>query len=568
MIAESPGSDLAKGAKGAKNAVGIAQKTIKVAKAVIQLAKSANPMGAMVTIAQILSPLIKKIRKIAAIIGGFLALHLLMQLIHLAGLIAGLAFGLISGLPLLLIPYAGPFLYAGWVSFWAYRGFTNPFGTIQLATHPWEIITKPLSWAGEKFSNLGTYFKGGTEYVGSGVSNVASTAFYSAANFVTGLASSIWGGITSAAGSVAGWFSSVASSALSAASTITSSVASVVSVGVKVTVAAMGAGGLLVAGTNMVALSTTTGDLSNQIAHPGTNESFTIEKTADQTQLNSLTDTVTFSIILTAKSQTITSHTMTDRLVYRDKNGLESAPITKDNRNYDISLALQAGCPEPSPIPANTSCHTITIPITPDLASIPMDSTIINTVTVNATMADGTTKTDSATATVRVGTPPSTDPSGWPSCGYIAQGPYQDPTHNHFRSFSAADIQTDESGMGDKVYATQDGIVTAIMTESTNSLGGNGVIISNANYSTLYAHFGMKGTDTGVAPGITAGSQVHPGTLIGFRGDSGDAILPHVHYSILTPAPESTDISKDDFLAHVPPFSLYDTVTSTWGPCK
>lgn len=564
MAIESPTNDFGKGAKGAKSAVGFIQKARQVAQVLVK--GGTGPVGWLATAAQLLAPLIKKIRKAAAIIGGMIGLQILMHIMQLVGLVTGLAFGAISGLPLLLIPGAGPFLYAGWTAYWGFRGFTNPFDTIQLATHPWELITRPLSWLGQRFSDLGAYFKGGTEYVGSGVGNAASAVFYSAANFLTGLASSIWGWTTSIIGNTVGWLGGVAGHALGLASTLTSSVASIASVGVYGTVAVFGVGSLLVATNYVGALTTTEGDVAQNITTPGINDFFTITKTADPTQLASTSDVVTFSITLTAKSQAITKHTMTDLLRYQ-KNGVESAPITKDNRGYDISLALQAGCPEPTPIPASTSCSTITIPITPSLASIPSDSTIINTVTVNATMADGSTKTDSVTVTVRVGNPTAVDPSGWPSCGYIAQGPYQDPTHNHFRSYSAVDIQKDD-GMGDNVYATQDGTIVAVMTESTNPLGGNGVIISGANYATLYAHFGLKRTDGGVAPGIYQGKWVTAGTLIGYRGNSGDAILPHVHYSILTPAPEMTDILEKDFRALVPPFAVGDTVPSTWGPCR
>ena len=104
------------------------------------------------------------------------------------------------------------------------------------------------------------------------------------------------------------------------------------------------------------------------------------------------------------------------------------------------------------------------------------------------------------------------------------------------------------------------------MTVSTNPLGGNGVIITGTNYATLYAHFGTKTEDGGIAPGITIGSTVTAGTLIGFRGDSGNAILPHVHYSILDTS--LNDISEADFRSHVPAFNVGDTVESTWGPCK
>lgn len=166
----------------------------------------------------------------------------------------------------------------------------------------------------------------------------------------------------------------------------------------------------------------------------------------------------------------------------------------------------------------------------------------------------------SAKAVVIIGNSPttgSTTPSGWPTCGYIAQGPYSGPTHNVSPNRPAVDVQ-DDNGTGDNVYSTHSGIIDNIFLN--DPLGGNGILVRGDKYITLYAHL------IGPAPGITIGQQVNAGTLIAFRDSTGNAILPHVHYMIWDT--NYNEIPLDEFNSLVPPYSLYDTVPSTWGPCK
>lgn len=464
MAIESPTNDFGKAAKGAKSAAGIAQKVrqfIQVAKVLVK--GGTGPVGWLATAAQFLAPLIKKIRKAAAIVGGAIFLRLLMHIMQLVGLVTGLAFGAISGLPLLLIPGAGPFLYAGWVAYWGYRGFTNPFDTIQLATHPWEIITRPLNWLSQRFSDLGAYFKGGTQYVGSGVGNAASTVFYNAANFVTGLASSIWGWTTSLIGNTAGWLSGVASHALGLASTLTSSVSSIVSVGVGGTVAAVGVGTLLVATTNMVALTTTEGDLAEQIVRPGVNEFFTIEKTASPTTLASADNSdIIFTIKLTAKVK-LTAISISDEMTVQSE--LSNSPITVDKSGNSISPPCASTIPAELAATANWTCQITIVAKGPPLATTYDNSTIINRVNITATPDGAASKVDSTSATVKIGNPPTSCPSGWPTqTGEITQGPMGHTSHGD----PPVDIGTggleaiDIGVFHENVYSTVDGTVTAI----------------------------------------------------------------------------------------------------------
>src|SRR3989344_2252680 len=154
----SQDQDIKSAANTAKGAVDTAQ-TVKTAVKTVKLASTAakagaGPAGWLMLAAQFapqISQLANRLEKIAVGIGAYLLYLLLKLALKFAGLFAGLAFGAVTGLPLLAIPVAGPFLYAGWVGFWGYRGWNNPiqmFKTVQTAihyaTHPWELFTKPL----------------------------------------------------------------------------------------------------------------------------------------------------------------------------------------------------------------------------------------------------------------------------------------------------------------------------------------------------------------------------------------------------------------------------------------
>lgn len=78
---------------------------------------------------------------------------------------------------------------------------------------------------------------------------------------------------------------------------------------------------------------------------------------------------------------------------------------------------------------------------------------------------------------------------------------------------------------GTPVYATGAGRVTRAGWWSTY---GNAVEIRHANnIRTRYAHL------TNVARGVTAGTQVEQGQIIGYVGDTGLATAPHLHYEFL-----------------------------------
>jgi len=109
---------------------------------------------------------------------------------------------------------------------------------------------------------------------------------------------------------------------------------------------------------------------------------------------------------------------------------------------------------------------------------------------------------------------------------------------------------------GTPVRATSDGVIAAANTQK-----GYGKVIEiqhGKNYSTLYAHL------NGYAKGITKGTTVKQGQIIGYVGMTGMATGPHLHYEfrvngvhkdpLTVELPNSDPIHakhKPQFLAHV-----------------
>ncbi|MEK7581469.1 MAG: peptidoglycan DD-metalloendopeptidase family protein [Patescibacteria group bacterium] len=527
----APAVNLVSNVKGIASTI---KTLIKVIKALKILITSGTLVGAVANIALLfkdkLKRLLVKVLKIMAAIQALIFLLWLMLMAKLLGVISGLAFGLVTGLPLLAVPVVGPFLYIGWVGYWAWRGWVDPLATIHLATHPWEIITKPFNAFRDWVSNFGSGAKGGIEYVGSGVGNASATLISSAGTFATGIASSIWGGVATAAESTFGFLGTIAKGTLNALTSSGSAIAgNITTVAIGGSIASITTGTILAGVVTNSAFYTPEGDLASEVVIPGVNEFFTIEKTADPRQLATPGAVVTFTIKLTAKSQAIQSHTMVDFLRYRDKNGIDSAPITQDKNGNPISLALQAGCPEPTPIAPNNFC-SVNIPIS--TTSIPTDSSIINTITVNATMADGTTKTDSATTTVQIGNPPANCPAGWPTAaGTISQGIKGAWSHNALFAFGeeAIDI-AGATTTNTPTFATFTGTAIRVNDANDNGYGRFVDVAGNCNgtaFTARWAH--LNSIDALVAPN----QPITFGTQIGRVGDTGHVTGPHLHYSFI-----------------------------------
>jgi len=83
------------------------------------------------------------------------------------------------------------------------------------------------------------------------------------------------------------------------------------------------------------------------------------------------------------------------------------------------------------------------------------------------------------------------------------------------------------AGTGKPVYATADGQVIQIQTSAPGEGYGKLVAIRHSNgITTKYAH--MSGFND-----IEVGQKVKQGDVIGFVGNTGKSIEPHLHYEVL-----------------------------------
>jgi peptidoglycan hydrolase-like protein with peptidoglycan-binding domain len=80
---------------------------------------------------------------------------------------------------------------------------------------------------------------------------------------------------------------------------------------------------------------------------------------------------------------------------------------------------------------------------------------------------------------------------------------------------------------GNLIYAVADGTITRVYIEGTNTLTGNGLRLTMADGTYFfYAHL------KDLAPGITVGSSVVAGQILGTNGKTGNAGVPHLHFEI------------------------------------
>jgi murein DD-endopeptidase MepM/ murein hydrolase activator NlpD len=80
---------------------------------------------------------------------------------------------------------------------------------------------------------------------------------------------------------------------------------------------------------------------------------------------------------------------------------------------------------------------------------------------------------------------------------------------------------------GNLIYAVADGTITRVYNTATSKLAGNGVRLTTSDGTYFfYGHFQK------VADGITVGTQVKAGQVIGYNGKTGNTSTPHLHFEI------------------------------------
>jgi murein DD-endopeptidase MepM/ murein hydrolase activator NlpD len=89
---------------------------------------------------------------------------------------------------------------------------------------------------------------------------------------------------------------------------------------------------------------------------------------------------------------------------------------------------------------------------------------------------------------------------------------------------------------GNLIYAVADGTITKVYSTATDKLAGNGVRLTTADGTYFfYGHF------KSVAEGITVGTQVKAGQVIGYNGKTGGTNTPHLHFEVHPRGGEAID---------------------------
>ncbi|NIM58726.1 MAG: peptidoglycan DD-metalloendopeptidase family protein [Candidatus Aminicenantes bacterium] len=112
-------------------------------------------------------------------------------------------------------------------------------------------------------------------------------------------------------------------------------------------------------------------------------------------------------------------------------------------------------------------------------------------------------------------------PTIWPTTGWLvsAYGSRTDPFTGKSAFHYGLDIA---SSFGNPVVATADGFVSHVKREK---IGGNTVIISHGGgFTTVYCHLSKFA--------VKAGQRIKRWDVIGYIGQTGKALGPHVHYEV------------------------------------
>lgn len=112
-------------------------------------------------------------------------------------------------------------------------------------------------------------------------------------------------------------------------------------------------------------------------------------------------------------------------------------------------------------------------------------------------------------------------PTIWPTTGWLvsAYGSRTDPFTGKKAFHYGMDIA---SSFGNPIVATADGFVSHVKREK---IGGNTVIVSHGGgFTTVYCHLSKYA--------VKAGQRVKRWDVIGYIGQTGKALGPHVHYEV------------------------------------
>ena len=143
-----------------------------------------------------------------------------------------------------------------------------------------------------------------------------------------------------------------------------------------------------------------------------------------------------------------------------------------------------------------------------------------SSVSVTTTTAPATPTTPATTATVTSGA--SIDV--FPAQGPCTFGDTYGAPRSGGRSHEGVDII---AKAGQYVYAVKAGTLTKRYLDAPGSLSGNGWRLTTADGTYFfYAHLSV------FAPGLTVGSAVQAGQIIGLVGSTGDALTPHLHFEV------------------------------------
>jgi len=89
---------------------------------------------------------------------------------------------------------------------------------------------------------------------------------------------------------------------------------------------------------------------------------------------------------------------------------------------------------------------------------------------------------------------------------------------------------------GNLIYAVADGTITKVYSTATDKLAGNGVRLTTADGTYFfYGHF------KSVAEGISVGTKVKAGQVIGYNGKTGGTNTPHLHFEVHPQGGEAID---------------------------